>query len=550
MLANKSDPQFKVKVISAYEDCIPDFCRSFRLSGPNVVDELASETEHWSPENPILIDAPPGTGKTTFVYNSLIPRALEAGKNILLVSNRIALSTQQKAKIMEILDSPLRKLLTPEGVRKCEDFDAVRVITYHRLPALLQDPEARPWLANLGFVVFDEAHFFVADSMFNDRCDYLLKLATTRFCHAIRVYISATTWDLLVPLADAEKQFFHVSNLGSLILGPSVSGPPPCYRAFYRYWMSASHSHYHLHFFNVLNDLIPLIEAYPDKKWMIFVDKKAVGRQFCEALGDKATYLDAASKGTNAWDSVIQTESFPCQVLVTTSALDCGVNIRDSALKHIAVITDNRVSLVQMLGRKRPDPGEHVDLWVCDLDRRVIAARANRLRAYLSWYDRLDRCKSRERQMEVAQDIWQAEDPMLRKLFRLAKGGLFPNRLAYYAIQRRLYVFRGILSGELSFRETVASWLGMEPPSQQDRCIQLEAFYDTWGEKTLSTKQQADLREIICGLYSSTGHKDPQPKRVSSLGYQALSNRLREMGLPYRVEADGDTWTLCRKSDS
>lgn len=544
MLANKSKQQLKVVVFREFDDYIPEFYKNFELSGPKINEELASEVEHWTPENPVLIDAPPGTGKTTFVYSTLIPTAIEAGRNLLLISNRIALSSQQKVRIMDILNSPLRKLLTPEGIRKHEDFGSVQVITYHRLPALLEDPEVRPWLADLAFTVFDEAHFFVADATFNERCDYYLKLATTRFCRAIRVYLSATTWDILVPLANAEEQSFRVSNFEPLILRPSIIRRQVFCRTFYRYWMPASNSRYRLLFFKDLVDLIPHIKDQADEKWLVFTDRKPTGRQFCEALANRATYVDADSKGTDAWDELIREEKFSSQVLVTTSVLDCGINIHDPALKHIAVIADNRVSLTQMIGRKRLDPGEQVELWVCDLDQRVISARANRYRAWLTWFDRLDHCTSAESKMKVAEDIWRAGNPSLMKLFRLADNTLFPNELAHWSIQRRLHVFRKILSGETTFREIVASWLGIEPPAKQDQCAQLKTFYDDWGEKPLFSEQQAELRNIICRLYSATGHKDPQPRRVSNLGCQALSNRLREMEFPYQITSDGNAWLL------
>ncbi len=36
----------------------------------------------------MLIEAQTGLGKTTFVYETLIPRALEQHKNVLIISNR------------------------------------------------------------------------------------------------------------------------------------------------------------------------------------------------------------------------------------------------------------------------------------------------------------------------------------------------------------------------------------------------------------------------------------------------------------------------------
>lgn len=127
---------FKVVVRDRYDDRVPDFYRTIPIrDGPvPIADQLRRELPYWHPANPVLLDLPPGTGKTTFVYNVLIPDALAKGKNLLLVSNRVALSSQQKRAIMQLLDDPKGKLLTDEGIRQTEDFGQVRVITYHRLP--------------------------------------------------------------------------------------------------------------------------------------------------------------------------------------------------------------------------------------------------------------------------------------------------------------------------------------------------------------------------------------------------------------------------------
>ena len=128
--------------------------------------------------------APTGSGKTSFVYDTLLPDALSKGKNLLLVSNRVALSTQQKRRIMEITHNPALKLLSAEGIKRAEDLGSVRVITYHRLPALCNDAAAAEWISNLGYAVFDEAHFFTSDSVFNENTEYFLRLSCERFCRA------------------------------------------------------------------------------------------------------------------------------------------------------------------------------------------------------------------------------------------------------------------------------------------------------------------------------------------------------------------------------
>ena len=69
---------------------------------------------------------------------------------------------------MEITHNPALKLLSAEGIKRAEDLGSVRVTTYHRLPALCNDAAAAEWISNLGYAVFDEAHFFTSDSVFNE----------------------------------------------------------------------------------------------------------------------------------------------------------------------------------------------------------------------------------------------------------------------------------------------------------------------------------------------------------------------------------------------
>ena len=534
MLSNPTAHALTVRVIHQYDDQVPTFYQTFPVGNRSTGEALKEEVPYWTPENPIFIDAPPGTGKTSFVYNVLLPRAIEKGGNILIVSNRIALSSQQKETILKILESPLRRLLTDEGIQKTEDFGVTRVLTYHRLPALLADQSAKSWLANLSYVVFDECHFFVADAIFNENCDFYLKLATRCFCQAIRIYMTATSWDILVPLAEAEQRNYR----------SPLFNPPIFYRTFYRYFFEPINQRYKLRFFDKLADLLPFIQEKPDEKWVVFVDQKEAGQQFSDNLGKLSTYLDSDGKGSTFWNELVKNEKFSSQVLVTTAVLDCGVNLIDAQLTNIVVVTDNRTSLIQMAGRKRFKGEEKINLWVCNLDQRVAAARAVRYRKWLTWYDQLERCTSSEAKMKIAQAIWSENDSSLFHLFRLGNGTLFSNRLAYYAIQRKLRTYSKILSGETTFQDLVSEWLGVESPSPQDQRAQLEAFYNTWGEQHLPPERQAELRRIICNLYASTGHKDPQPRRAETMKYSALSNRLAEMNLPFRIVNGQTGWIL------
>ena len=57
------------------------------------------------------------------------------------------------------------------------------------------------------------------------------------------------------------------------------------------------------------------------------------------------------------------------------AVLDCGVNISDPQLKNIAVMTDNEVSFLQMIGRKRTQDKEKINIWVTYLQSLKLCKR-------------------------------------------------------------------------------------------------------------------------------------------------------------------------------
>lgn len=521
-MLSTTTPTVKVTVQSKYEDFVPEFYRTIPVGGD--ISCLTDDMPLWQAANPVFLDLPTGAGKTTFVYNVLLPEALKQGKNLLLVSNRVALSTQQKHTIMKLTNDPQSKLLTDEGVRRTEDFGQVRVVTYHRLPALLHDKSASGWIANLAYVVFDEAHFFASDSIFNENVDYILRLACERFCHAIRFYLSGTSWDVLEPLADAEQKYYHCH----LYQWPPV-------REFLRYVKAPDFSAYSLHFFRNLSELVPEIQKDRSEKWIVFTDSKARGKEFANSLKGNCIYLDSESKGSQAWYEVIAKKRFEDQVLITTSVLDNGIDIEDPAVKNVVVITDNRTSLIQMMGRKRRKDGERVNLWVCDLPVETISNHYHRYCQYLDWYSLYEKYASGKLYMAFAEKLWKEDDSALFKLFRLADGKVYCNELARYVMGRRRWFFSKILRGETTFKAEVENWLGIKSDDISGAELLL-LFYQNRGEQALTGSEENELREIVLKCYTEAGFREVQPRRKATLSDRALSNRLADAKLPYAVK--------------
>lgn len=517
-----------VRIASEYDDPLkPKGYRTFRCDTDSIKEALEEEVPYWRYWKAILIDAPPGKGKTSFVYEVLIPLAIKMNRNVLLIANRNALSLQMKLDVMELIGSPLRDRLTDLGIRETEIFESVGIVSYHSLPRFLNDPENEDWLDNVEYVVADECHYFASDSSFNDLTEWHLKLITKHFKRAIRVYMTGTSWDVLRPIADAEMAIKYDKERACKV---------HLDREIIRYHWEQDHSHVDLRFFRDLEEIKQLILGNPNEKYMIFVDSRDSGRALADALGkDRATYLDAESKGTKEMTKLLKEQTFDRQVLVTTKVLDCGINLWDNRLRHIVTVTDDRVSMLQMLGRKRRKPGERVNLYVCDMELKLIAKRyrdGQELLAALREYQEGDS----EVHHQMARSCWRSEDRKYRIYFRITDWSIVPNEVAFWALRRKDYFYRKLLEGHTTFRGEVCKWLGKTQEPEKAPDDELNAFCEAHLGQELSEEEIVTVRKLIVKTAVAKGYLEPQPTRVATLGQEALNNRLSKVESPYRFE--------------
>ena len=517
-----------VRIASEYDDPLkPKGYRTFRCDTDSIKEALEEEVPYWRYWKAILIDAPPGRGKTSFVYEVLIPLAIKMNRNVLLVANRNALSLQMKLDVMELIGSPLRDRLTDLGIRETDIFGSVGIASYHSLPRFLNDPENEDWLDNVEYVVADECHYFASDSSFNDLTEWHLKLITKHFKRAIRVYMTGTSWDVLRPIADAEMAIKYDKERACKV---------HLDREIIRYHWEQDHSHVDLRFFRDLEEIKQLILGNPNEKYMIFVDSRDSGRALADALGkDRATYLDAESKGTKEMTKLLKEQTFDRQVLVTTKVLDCGINLWDNRLRHIVTVTDDRVSMLQMLGRKRRKPGERVNLYVCDMDLKLIAKRyrdGQELLAALREYQEGDS----EVHRQMARSCWRSEDRKYRIYFRITDWSIVPNEVAFWALKRKDYFYRKLLEGHTTFRDEVCKWLGKTQEPEKIPDDELNAFCEAHLGQELNEEEIVMVRKLIVKTAVAKGYLEPQPTRVATLGQEALNNRLSKVESPYRFE--------------
>ena len=523
----------KARAVAPWECELPSFYRVHPCGSQNVTDALRDEISYWEPRNPIFISAPTGRGKSHFFKTVLLPDALARNRTMLIIGNRIALSMQQKMELLELLDSPLRSYLTDEGLRNTECFGSVAVITYHRLPAFLSNPENAVFLSKLLYVASDEVHLLTTDSAFNSNTDYYLKLLTTRFQSAIRVYLTATPSDVLYPLAQAEHE-----NWGRKEVFVNYYLPP---RSFQLYRFDASYAHIRLDFVQRLEDLKCQIDASSEEKWLVFCDSKESGRAFADSLNVSHQYLDADSKSSAEWTALLKNQRFDCRVMVCTKAIDTGINIHDPKLKHVAVVTDDHTTFLQMIGRKRCAPGESYTVHVVELSGKKLGVRAQRAKELLELLEEYETSDAAA-QRSMAARFWNAEDTQTRTYFHLIGGKLYPNDLAFHKLRRQYRFYEQLQNNEITFADAVRGWLGKKPERSAEQSLkELQTFCQAHVDSALEEDTFQLLRDLVIKAVSGSGFYEDHPERLPEMGPEGVNHRLNYLNLPYQVKK-------CRKN--
>lgn len=402
-----------------------------------VSDEISNhDVSLWTPEVPVVISAPTGSGKNSFIQTTLLKHALVRraegeSDRILILSNRIALSRQNKHKFaervveytgeygcLERLDS----LYTAEGSDKlCFNFGPVTVCSYHQL-----------WEKQLfhrhhyKYVVCDECHFFTNDSTFNPNTDAILRYIVEECQSSIRIYMSATIDTVIDPIIREEyrmvEEMVHKVedscrayyenpirrfNAQQALVGYSVdsfctssvdsivdqfrreNGLKIRYYHFLRHYDQVDH----VYWFSYMNEAVSKILADKDRshKWLFFVQDSKVGERVSADFNKnerKSTFLsrkrvDEMEDVKKAYDAIVANEHFKDDVLVTTSILDNGINIKScpNGDRVVGVVIDSfkKDQFIQMLGRVRVGEDQKFNLYVRKMEVDELKEKMTRI---------------------------------------------------------------------------------------------------------------------------------------------------------------------------
>lgn len=166
-----------------------------------LADEIGDEYLNWD-QHHVLISTPTGSGKTTFILKKLLPRAIAARKYIVYMCNRRFLRSQfevlsKKAHLEynspdandSVLDMQIpadqsewilfnsyqyyEKLGHANDLHFPADFTGYTQAQLDFITGHNKHPQGKTIsYDDVMYFIYDEAHYFLADSMFNSRCNF------------------------------------------------------------------------------------------------------------------------------------------------------------------------------------------------------------------------------------------------------------------------------------------------------------------------------------------------------------------------------------------
>jgi hypothetical protein len=303
------------------------------------------EIDKWSNNEIVFIEAPTGCGKSHFIKNVLSEH--DRNKKILILVNRILIKSQSEKELLR------------------QDIDNVTITTYQNIAnKILLRKEIE--FDNYDYIICDESHFFCEDSEYIYEGDLVFDWVMSR--SGIKIFMTATG--------------YYVRSYLKYELGLKIK----------LYQIKNTYDFIEKLYFYEDDDVIKklLLDLPPDEKAIYFTSAKKAYEtskllESCVFYCSKNNHSYCSYVNKESIEYLEENENFQEQIMCTTKVMDCGVNIKDTDLKHIIVDMADISSLIQCIGRKRIQDNEKIILYIKDKKGNSIVRRLESIQNKLNY---------------------------------------------------------------------------------------------------------------------------------------------------------------------
>lgn len=478
-----------------------------------VKDIIGEDYKAWNRDK-IFFDCGTGTGKTSFIMDILLMHALKECKRILYLCNRNKLKAQVDRNLLSYC----------EGDDDISIYTTTMVVmTYQKFERLLVHDETQ--FDCFSYIVADECHYFFDDSLFNKYTDISFLYLNDRAKSTV-IFMSATAKFLKI----------LYNAFGKVLIS---------------YEIPRTYEHVENMFLYMPSKVIMLIQELllRDKhtKIIYFCNSIKLLKKAHKAFGDGAYYLcsEAQVKKDGELNKIINPDcientevengkiTFDKRLLVTTSVIDNGIDIKDRDIRYLILDTKDIGTTIQCVGRKRP---------IDDNDKYTIFFAQYSLDSFSAEYEEAEKNyelgkmfgKSYEyikRETIKSRDFLK-ENPIFYLGHEKATGHLKirMNVCIYFKSMMRIAHYNSILKRDYEY--FLESNFGRIPEYYHvddiiitfDQHNELQDFLDEHSSMDLYSDKKNALIKMICKI-----------TKKPTADIRTVNNILESLGLPYKA---------------
>lgn len=356
-----------------------------------VNDVLTDEIwKYWRPGEQIFISAGTGRGKNTFIKKELLKSC--GSQKVVIFENRQSLMQQQIIDVISEIDPEILKYqdLSEENMVIFGSYRNIMMISYQcaALKCLYPDTNFLDFFSHARYLIFDEAHYILDDAPYNKGISFFVQtFLENQFPAATKIFMSGTMEEVYeyVQLLNAfpEEPIDIIEEKKLLDEKGSNNNPHKLIRDLQHCQspnsilsLPTDYSYIEPYQYKKTEDICTEISKSPSyEKWLIFVKSIEDGAKLKGKLdvvcNGSVCFLSSENKkkdeNAEIYNRLIRECKFDCRVLIATTVIYNGINIKDDAVKHIVLPFTSISVTKQLLGRKRMTENETVKVYFPDI---------------------------------------------------------------------------------------------------------------------------------------------------------------------------------------